>query len=464
VGETLQAHFKPATPRGARRFLPLVFLALLPQPLARGAVPDPPPLAGPPAPPVKAELLLKEPERLLLLLRERNGEVAAQAARVDQSRADLGASKLFANPGLDFSLGDINVGRSNPPGLGFNQTSVYGVGVSSLVELGKRGPRMESARLREEATQEVFRGVLSQKAAEARRAIARAVYLRARQTTLEENLDSARKVVDLERTRLEHGDLSRNDFDRLLLDTTSLEVEVSRNRAELETSLGDARALLYAPLDTEGARMEDLDGAPLLPGQPGDMEEAIQHRPDVEALRLQEASSRQDLKLARRRVIPDLNLRVGYTHDNLLASGDQEDTLGFSVAIPIPLFDRGQYDAARAQGRALEASHLARTLIAEAQSDLTELQAKRNFLETSLDRLTRDSITRSSEVLDTTLKAFNRGQVSMTDLILARRTHLGLVLNVMDLRFEYFNVKNDLRRVLGLDAQLQGRPVREDHR
>ncbi len=40
----------------------------------------------------------------------------------------------------------------------------------------------------------------------------------------------------------------------------------------------------------------------------------------------------------------------------------------------------------------------------------------------------------------------------MTDLLLARRAHLGLILNQIDLRFDYFSVRNDLRRVLGLDA------------
>jgi len=48
----------------------------------------------------------------------------------------------------------------------------------------------------------------------------------------------------------------------------------------------------------------------------------------------------------------------------------------------------------------------------------------------------------------------NRGGVSMTDLLLARRTHTDLLLKVMDLQFDLFTVRNDLRRVLGMDADL----------
>ena len=62
------------------------------------------------------------------------------------------------------------------------------------------------------------------------------------------------------------------------------------------------------------------------------------------------------------------------------------------------------------------------------------------------------AVPKSAGVLDTTQKAFGQGQVGMTDLLLARRTHLGLILNQIDMRFDYFTVRNDLRRVLGLDA------------
>jgi hypothetical protein len=41
--------------------------------------------------------------------------------------------------------------------------------------------------------------------------------------------------------------------------------------------------------------------------------------------------------------------------------------------------------------------------------------------------------------------------VSLTDLLMARRTHVGFLLGVLDLKFDFFSVRSDLWRALGLD-------------
>jgi len=56
-------------------------------------------------------------------------------------------------------------------------------------------------------------------------------------------------------------------------------------------------------------------------------------------------------------------------------------------------------------------------------------------------------------------QAFHQGGASMTDFLLARRTHIALSLTRLDQRFELFAVKNELHRVLGLAAPAhQGNP------
>jgi cobalt-zinc-cadmium efflux system outer membrane protein len=82
------------------------------------------------------------------------------------------------------------------------------------------------------------------------------------------------------------------------------------------------------------------------------------------------------------------------------------------------------------------------------------LQERRASLERTLDGLLDQAVPKSKGVLEATLGAVNRGGVSMTDLLLARRTHTDLLLKVMDLQFDLFAVRNDLRRALGLDADL----------
>lgn len=325
--------------------------------------------------------LLKDPGRLLTWLRDHSRDVAAASSRVDEARAGYRASRLFPNPVLGFNLSDINAGKSNPPGLGFHDTSITSYTLSETAEIGKRGPRIASANDMLGATVETYLDLLGQKAADARLALGRALYLRERQTTLEETLASARRVLDLEKARLDHGEVSGNDYDRLLLDTTTLESDFARSAAEYRASLDACRAVLFAECAVDDAGMEiaELGSAVALPEPPVDEESALAQRPDVKSLESEREAARMDLVLARRRRIPDPAIGIGYTHDNLTISGDQPNTLSFNVALPLLLFDRGQHDARRAEAHAQELEQSASAGRTRARTEIDGLLRRKSF-------------------------------------------------------------------------------------
>lgn len=397
--------------------------------------------------------LLRDDTALVRWLEERHGDIHAAEARVAQAQADVGQSRLLLpNPQLDTALGGIVVGATNPPGLDFGQTANFGLGLTQTFDLGKRGPRIEAAELRAKSAKKSFEAMIADKVADARFALARVTHLRARLALLEANLVSAKSVADLERSRLEHGALSGTDYDRLVLDTLSLEADVGRNRAEYAGALAACRAAVFAPCEAGNADMHDVEIAAPLPSSLGRAAEAIPRRADIEAAELEGDAARQDAVLARRRAIPDPSVRLGYVRDQLLIAGSQANTLSLSVSIPLPIFDRGQHDAAKADAHATEQRYVAESMRVAAEAGYGTLTDRAAYLETVLQMLDKTAVPKSSGVLDSTSTAFHQGQVSMTDLLLARRTHLALLLNQMDLRFEFFSVRNDLRRVLGLDA------------
>ncbi|HEU4403040.1 MAG TPA: TolC family protein [Candidatus Polarisedimenticolia bacterium] len=410
-------------------------------------------LAGPTgeAATVETAPMLKDPARLMGWLVQHNHAVLSAAARLDQAAADLAQSRLLPNPSLTTSLSDVPVGTTNPPGLGFKETSIYGAALSQTLEIGKRGPRIAAARLRLEAERQSYLDTLTRTTAEARYALGRVIYLGARQAVLEENLAAARQNLDLQRTRAESGDLSGNDYDRLLVDTLILESEVSGNRQEHEAALASCGALLVAPCADGGADPGALADSVPIAGTP-DVEATLGRRPDLEALALTRDAARQDALLARRRRYPDPNLSLGYTHDNLTISGDQPDTLMLSLGIPLPVFDRGQHEAQRADGRARELDWTARGVHEQGRAEAASLLGRKASLESTLRTLVDQAVPRSKGILEATLTAVNQGGMSMTDLLLARRTHTDLMLKVMDLQFDLFAVRNDLRRALGLDV------------
>jgi cobalt-zinc-cadmium efflux system outer membrane protein len=401
---------------------------------------------------VKVAALLRDNSALVAWMRTRSAEFTASVARVRQADADASQSRVLPNPIVDASLSDIVLGQSNPPGLGFGETAIYSAGVSETIELGKRGPRSRAADMRAQSAKLSSSSTLLERVALARLAMGRVVYLTARQGILEEQLASARAATELERIRYEQGAISGNDYDRLLLDTTSLEIDLARSRSDFEGALASCRGVLLASCDSPGATLNDLEESAQLPERLGTAHDLLEHRADLQALNLERDAARQDAVLAGRRAIPDPAIRVGYTHDNLIVSGDQENTLSFGLVLPLPLFDHGQHDSAKALARADEIESTRAATLHSATADLEQLMSRREFLERGLVTLQKDAVPRSQNVLSTTNKAFDQGQVSLTDLIMARRTHIALLLNVLDLKFDFFSVRSELRRVLGLDS------------
>jgi len=396
--------------------------------------------------------LLADASRLVDWLRDRNPDVGAAAARVTQAEGELAQSRLPPNPSLALSLSDVTVGSTNPPGLHFSDTSIYALTMSQTLEVGKRGPRIESARLRLESERQSYLDTLAEKTAEAREALGRVAYLMSRQALLRQSRAGARQVLDLQRARFEKGDLSGNDYDRLLLDTILLESELSQNESEYRAAGLACGALLGALCEADESDLTGLDAAAVAP--PADVEASLLRRPDLQALGFAAQSARQDAVLARRRAVPDPSLSVGYTRDSLTISGDQPRSLVFNVALPIPAFDRGRRDAARAEARAAELELTRQAGAARARSEVASLAERRASLEAAARRLREEAIPRSASILEATVAAVGQGELSTTDLLLARRTHTELMLKAMELQWSAFTAGNALRQALGLDAEL----------
>jgi cobalt-zinc-cadmium efflux system outer membrane protein len=193
-----------------------------------------------------------------------------------------------------------------------------------------------------------------------------------------------------------------------------------------------------------------------------DLAGAIGNRPDLRALVFEQRAAVAEGTLYRRSAIPDPTLGVTYTRDYYEAAGAQPYTVGVSASIPLPLFDHGQYPALNAQHRAEELSATLQSVARHAASDARSLLIRRQLLLRKLENIQQAALPRSKEVVLSTTTAYERGQISMTDLLIARREHAALLLEEADTRFSLFSVENDLRRALGVDQNLVGAQPREE--
>ncbi len=405
--------------------------------------------ASPPAERAPASALLRDPAALSAWLRERSPEVAGSAAREAEARAEAGSARLFPNPTAEASLGNISSSARAPRDVKPADRLSWGAGLSWEVELGKRGPRIRAADLEALSARASFEESLAERVAEARAALAEAVRLRARQTILEDSLEASRQNVELQKVRLDHGDLSGSEYDRLLVDSIHQASDADRGRAELEAALATCAGILVAPCELDDDGADALDAAAALPSELPDAEGAVRSRPDYRSIDLSRRAAEQEGALARRRAIPDPTFSVGFEHDPF---NEVADWIQAGVGIPLPLFDRGQHDVARAVARQRALDRDATALVVQELARIRALEERRRSLEESLRRLEGEAVPLSAGIVASTLAAFNHGEIGMTDWLLVRRENTELLLQVLDLRGELFAVRNDLRRAYGLDA------------
>ena len=424
-----------------------------------------------PGPAVRA--MLADPAQLAAWLAERDPMIASARARTEAA-SELGEqARVLPNPQVQGGLGGISVGDPNayqPPGMqvmtgptSFSQTYNVSVGVGELVEIGKRGPRRNAADLRTREAGENAVGALGARLGDATAMLGKLAYVAAKRDVVAANLQASRQLRDLEKTRLDQKDLSALEFGRIELDTEELELQLGRAEAELSSAVAACSATLYVPCAATGLDSAALDAGAPLPDALPEPQKAIEDRPARQATKLESEALGEDARLASNRKIPDPTLGVSWTYDRYQYGGSLPQTLAVTIGFPLPLFDTGSHDAAaaRANARAIVAEDLAN--VREARGVVDALVAQRQTLVATLTKLETVEIPKSTQIISQTRKAFDLGQARLADLLLVERAHRDLLLEVLDTRFDLFNVRAQLRQALGLDdeiARIAGRRAR----
>jgi len=407
-------------------------------------------------PPIAVRALFTHPTELAAWLAGHDAPTEAARARHDAALETAHQASLRPNPQLSASAGGLVLGATNPssPRLGLGQTMSFTGELSEMFELGKRGPRQQAARLRAHEAAETSTAVLGARTGEATTTLGKLAYVATRRAVVATNLAAARELLGLERIRRDHQDLAGVELARIELDTQQLELQLGRSDADVATAVAQCAALLRtacAADDLAGAGTLDA-GAPLptrLPA-PG---VAIRQRPAREASRLEARALGADAALAAHRWIPDPTVGVGYTYDNLTIAGNQPQTAMLSLSFALPVFDRGEHDAAAARAMARAVLSEDEAAAREAGGEVEALLAQREALQATLGALDGEAIPKSTTIVQQTRRAFDLGQASLSDLLLAERAHRELLLEVLDTRFDLFNVRAQLRQQLGLDDE-----------
>ena len=326
----------------------------------------------------------KELSRLIGRAFERNQDLRAARARVDQARAQLGVSKAALLPWLDGSASWTNADTSENGTSGGNSYDLYRLGIDASWELdlfGKQRDRVSASAASLESQYASLHDAWVRLSAET---AMNYISLRTLQTRLfvaNRNAAIQQDTLDMLESKYAVGlqdELAVKQAQYALEQTKAaipaIEQAIEQTLNALAILTGDIPGALNADL-VEARDIPQADSVSLV-GIPA---EAVRQRPDVRAAERRWISQISTRKAAKKDLLPTISL-VGSIGLESFSTGSlfESDSFGFSVGprITLPIFHGGAIRKNIRVQSALEEQYLA----AFEQSVLNAVAEVRNAL------------------------------------------------------------------------------------
>jgi cobalt-zinc-cadmium efflux system outer membrane protein len=258
-----------------------------------------------------------------------------------------------------------------------------------------------------------------------------------------ENLKTFQDVVTINGVRYKDGDIAQVELMRS--EVAELQYANSVRQAELQEKSALSRLQLLLgrtplqPVDVLGDLRKDgpNDARDALFAQ------ALQQRPDLQALVRDEGRADADLQLQKANAKVDWQIGSEYRRQSVTA---QANTLGFFVQSPIALFNRNQGEIVRAQQGQMQTKARSVAMRATVQNDVDLAFLQYQASHDTLDKVEGSMMDKAKNVRSISEYAYKRGDISLVDFIDAVRAYNDTMQTYNDARADY------ARSLYGLDA------------
>lgn len=320
-----------------RLFVSGVFLGLLAASSAACAQ------GSPPAPLTLAQVLQ--------IARAKNPNLLSTQQHVAATKAGEITAGLRQNPTFTLSGANTTLPASNP-----SSPYTYVGNISRLFERGhKRRRRLAVADATTDVTQSQFNDQERQIVLQVKDAFTNMLAAKAALQVAQDNLDSYRKTLELSKIRLDAGQISKTDYERIDLQLAEFESDYESAKLDLEQASDSLQLLMgiekpAANFDVVG----QLQPASITATLPQLEQDALAHRPDFIAARQSITLADANVKLADAEGTVDPTLGGEYERLGVYNSA------GFQISVPLRVFDRNQGEKERTRFEA-QSARLAET-------------------------------------------------------------------------------------------------------
>jgi cobalt-zinc-cadmium efflux system outer membrane protein len=369
------------------------------------------PAAG--APPGAAPLTIQQ---AVDLARTNNPALISARQHVSAVQATKLTAAARQNPSLTLlgqgvTLPEINNEGGNP--------YYYSANVSRLFERGqKRKWRIEGADATSDQTQSQYRDLERQLVLATRQAFTTMLLAKASLAIANENLTDYQKTVDLSKERLNAGDITGTDFERIDLQLAQFESDVDSARLNLQQASSQLQLLFGVDRPNPALDIIGTLDPPAVPLTMADAEtQALAARPDYTAARQALLAAQANARLAIANGTADPTISSEYERSGA------DNTFGVNVAIPLRIFDRNQGEKERTRYE-VESSRFAVTAARnQVVSDVDQAWVALDIAQHQAHRYNSHYLDEAGRVRDNLQFSYRNGNSTLLDYLQALRDY-----------------------------------------
>ncbi len=277
-----------------------------------------------------------------------------------------------------------------------------------------------------------------------------------------DNLSYYDRVLDVNRNRLQAGDIAQVDLDRLELQRVQYESDVQTAMVNLRTAKIQLLNLLN---DRTPVGQFDVTGAFNFAGELMPLEEfrasALDTRPDLRAALQAIDKAKTDHQLAIANGSADPTFSGWWTHNPSFNNPFDFNTVGASVSIPLRIHDKNQGEKLRTQLDITRSQSLADANRAQVFNDVDSAYATiagtlallRPYRDRYLQQAARVRDTQQAvRVRDTVSFAYQNGGASLLDFLNAQSDYRNVNLNYLNLIGAYMTAAGQMNLAVGKEV------------
>lgn len=289
--------------------------------------------------------------QVLDIARGKNPNLLSAQQHVMATKSSEITAGLRQNPTFTLSGANTTLPANNP-----SSPYTYVGNISRLFERGhKRRWRLAVADATTDVTQSQFNDQERQTVLQVKDAFTNMLAAKAVLQVAQDNVDSYRKTVELSEVRLDAGQISKTDYERIDLQLAEFESDYESAKLGLKQASDSLQLLLgiekpAANFDIAGP-LQPVAISTTLPQLERD---ALAHRPDYLAARQSVTLADANVKLADADATLDPTLGGEYERLGVYNSA------GFQISVPLRVFDRNQGEKERTRYEA-QSARLAET-------------------------------------------------------------------------------------------------------